>query len=673
MLRKKVILLLLASSLWISGCAGNIGLQKTGQGNWQQEDSSGKTSEKNAGSRKQSEDERFETYTMEVFKNQVTSDIVNLHYTLADPQEYGIEVAPIRYGEIQTDQVQLKASAENMQQALLEFNYDKLDVENKITYNVMNAYLRSVKETSDYIYYDEPLGTVSGIQTQLPVVLSEYEFYDEKDVQTYLKLMESTSEYFDQVIAFEKEKSAQGLFMSDEMADVVLEQCQAFQEMGNSNYLYSTFTERLDGITGLTDKEKSDYIQENARMMEEVIYPSYERLTEAIQSLKGTGKNDKGLCYLPEGKEYYELLVKQSACTDRSVKDLQEFTRKQISEDITAMEKVLGIDTGEATGETQKNTDNQSSQNKTDSDEQSSQEDTSSGKRQEKKKSSQNKINETESSDQSENVEEQGKETVAEIQQKAEEVLAAAAEVTQGTAEGILNHLKKGILTSFPELPSVSLEVKYVPEEMQEHLSPAFYMIPAIDRVDENVIYINQAQMHDDLTLFTTLAHEGYPGHLYQTVFFESTDPDPVRNVFHFGGYVEGWATYAEMCSYYLTQFPKVQATILQKNSSVILALYALADMGIHWDGWSRMDAVRFFANYGITDADTVNEIYNLILGSPANYLKYYIGYGEFMELKKEWFKTKGEDALQKEFHEAVLHVGPAPFSVVEEFMWEIE
>ena len=623
MLRKKVILLLLASSLWISGCAGNIGLQKTGRGNWQQEDSSGKTSGENAGSKKQSEDERFETYTMEVFKNQVTSDIVNLHYTLADPQEYGIEEAPIRYGEIQTDQVQLKASAENMQQALLEFNYDKLDVENKITYNVMNAYLRSVKETADYIYYDEPLGTVSGIQTQLPVVLSEYEFYDEKDVQTYLKLMESTSEYFDQVIAFEKEKSDQGLFMSDEMADVVLEQCQAFQEMGNSNYLYSTFTERLDQIAGLTDKAKSDYIQENARMMEEVIYPSYERLTEVIQSLKGTGENDKGLCYLPEGKEYYELLVKQSACTERSVKDLQELTRNQISEDITAMEKVLGIDTGEATGETQKNTDNQSSQ--------------------------------------------------AEIQQKAEEVLAATAEVTQGTAEGILNHLKKGILTSFPELPSVSLEVKYVPEEMQEHLSPAFYMIPAIDRVDENVIYINQAQMHDDLTLFTTLAHEGYPGHLYQTVFFESTDPDPVRNVFHFGGYVEGWATYAEMCSYYLTQFPKVQATILQKNSSVILALYALADMGIHWDGWSRMDTVRFFANYGITDADTVNEIYNLILGSPANYLKYYIGYVEFMELKKEWIKAKGEDALQKEFHEAVLHVGPAPFSVVEEFMWEIE
>ena len=106
---------------------------------------------------------------------------------------------------------------------------------------------------------------------------------------------------------------------------------------------------------------------------------------------------------------------------------------------------------------------------------------------------------------------------------------------------------------------------------MEEHLSPAFYMIPAIDNTEENVIYINRAHMNDDLTLFTTLAHEGYPGHLYQTVYYENTDPDPIRSVMDFGGYVEGWATYAEMGSYYLTPLSKEQAVLLQKNSSIIL------------------------------------------------------------------------------------------------------
>ena len=253
----------------------------------------------------------------------------------------------------------------------------------------------------------------------------------------------------------------------------------------------------------------------------------------------------------------------------------------------------------------------------------------------------------------------------------ADEARETMAESGREDAELILSELESGIKNAFPQHPETALEVKYVPEEMEEHLSPAFYMIPAIDNTQENVIYLNQSKMGDELTLFTTLAHEGYPGHLYQTVFYEGTDPDPVRSLFSFGGYVEGWATYAEMCSYYLTPLSKEQATLLQKNASIILALYALADMGIHYEGWSRMDTVAFFSNYGITDAEAVEQIYELIIGSPANYLKYYIGYVEFLELKKDWISKK-EEFSQKEFHEAVLTVGPAAFEIVEKYMWDI-
>ena len=244
--------------------------------------------------------------------------------------------------------------------------------------------------------------------------------------------------------------------------------------------------------------------------------------------------------------------------------------------------------------------------------------------------------------------------------------------ITDKKAEQILEQLKEGSKTAFPEPPQTKLEVKYVPEAMEEHLSPAFYMIPAIDNSQQNVIYINRARMGSDMTLFTTLAHEGYPGHLYQTIYYESTHPDPIRSLLDFGGYVEGWATYAEMGSYYLMGLSKEQATLLQKNASIILALYALADIGIHYDGWSVEDTEAFFKNYGITDKDAVGEIYKLILGSPANYLKYYIGYVEFLELKKMWVDEKGKDFLQKEFHSAVLKIGPAPFEIVEDYMWKM-
>lgn len=540
----------------------------------------------------------FEAYTEELFCSEVSSNTINLHYTLKNPEDYGITEDAAVLGSFETDADMVKASVENMRRSLENFSYDELDLQNKITFDILDYQIKAADQSADFILYEEPLGLVSGAQTQFPVVLSEYQFYDRQDVETYLALLEMTGEYFDSLIKFEREKASAGLFMADYALDTVIEQCQAFLDMGDGNYLYSTFVDRIKDVNELTEEEKSDYIQDNALAVSDCIFPAYEKLISDLEQLRGSGKNEKGLSYLPEGIDYYELVVRQSTGSERSVEEMEDLTRRQITDDLEAMEKVLGITT--------------------------------------------------------------------------EEAQEAAAAIAQTSAELILTRLQEGISGTFPEAPDTVLEVKYVPKEMEDHLSPAFYMIPAIDNTEQNVIYINQAHMSDDLTLFTTLAHEGYPGHLYQTVYYESTDPDPIRSIMDFGGYVEGWATYAEMGSYYLTPLSKEQATLLQKNSSIILGLYALADMGIHYDGWSRMDTVAFFSNYGITDAETVERIYELIIGSPGNYLKYYIGYVEFLELKKEWAEEKGEAFSQKEFHEAVLEVGPAPFEIVEEYMWEM-
>ena len=511
-----------------------------------------------------------------VFAQETASNTVNLHYTLKNPERYGIENAPVTFGNFLTDETAMHVSIENMKESLSAFSYEELSVQNQLTYDVMRAYFEILEADADYLLYEEPLGAVSGIHTQLPVLLSEYQFYEEKDVALYLELMQTTPEYFDSLIAFEKKKSERGLFMADYAADTVIKQCNAFVDMGDGNYLISTFVDRIQELDELTEKEKSDYIQKNALVLKSYVYPAYYKLVSEIQKLKGTGQNEKGLCYLPEGKAYYEQIVKEYTGSDRNISELEDMTRRQIIADLEAMETVLGI-------------------------------------------------------------------TAEEVQE--------TLSMTETDPEVILSDLKGKITAAFPAEPKTELQVKYVPEAMEEQLSPAFYMIPAIDDISENVIYVNQAHMNNSLTLFTTLAHEGYPGHLYQTVYYAGTDPDPVRNIFHFGGYIEGWATYAEMCSYYLAPLSKEQAVLLQKNSSIILGLYALADMGIHYDGWDRMDTVAFFKNYGIKDTETIEEIYELIIGSPGNYLKYYIGYVEFLELKQEWAKEKGEDFSQKEFH----------------------
>ena len=538
----------------------------------------------------ESSDRQFRTFTRSLFQTEVSANTISLHYTLRSPSDYGIADIPATYGNLSSDPIAAKASVRNVLSSLQEFDPDTLSSENALTFKILDTYLKNASTGTDYLLYQEPLGPVSGIHTQLPVLLSEYSFYDTQDVETYLALLKETPSYFDSVIRFEQKKATSGLFMPDYQADSVLDTCQSFIDMGKENYLVSTFNERIASLDLLPENKKDSFQKENMKLVTEEIYPAYQNLITAIKSLKGKGMNEQGLSHFPYGKKYYEYLVRQTTGCNESISRLRLMTRAQILEDLSAMQKVLF---------------------------------------------------------------------------PADAALTQASVLEQTPPDSMLDDLRSKITDTFPEIPDVDFQVKYVQESMQDYLSPAFYMIPAIDNLTENVIYINNGQTASGLNLYTTLAHEGYPGHLYQTVYFSASEPDPIRSILDFGGYVEGWATYAEMMSYYLAPLPKTEASLLQKNNSVILGLYALADMGIHYDGWSVTDTVRFFSDYGINDPNAVQSVYKLIIGSPANYLKYYIGYLKFYELKKEMADALGNQFSQKEFHRAVLDVGPAPFEIV--------
>ncbi len=546
------------------------------------------------------ENQRFETYTKELFCQEVAGSTISLHYTLKNPKAYGIDHAPVTFGYCTTDTAAICASAENAIAVLHSFDRNRLSKKNKLTYDILENYMSSAHALAPYALYEEPLAPMTGTQAQLPVLLSEYQFYGQSDIDTYLELLTKAPEYFHSILEFEQAKSESGLFMASYSADAIIAECQSFIDMGEQNYLYSSFAERLTAVE-LPDETKNAYIEANSEHIKNYIFPAYAELKDGLTALRETGKNNNGLCHLPDGRKYYELTVASETGSSRTIPELQQLTQGQMFTDLTDMQKILS--------------------------------------------------------------------PTAEGASVSSDLFK-----TQGTLlenpdpAAILADLEEKLADNFPKPPRVNTEIKYVQKSMEEYLSPAFYMIPAIDNSSDNVIYINQGHLPDDLSLFTTLAHEGYPGHLYQTTYYASRNPDPIRTLLNYGGYVEGWATYSEMMSYYYAPVSKEQATLMQKNTSVILGLYALADMGIHYEGWTLLDAVSFFRSYGITDTDTIEKIYDLIIADPANYLKYYIGYVEFLEMKKEALEAWEDDFSQEKFHKAVLDVGPAPFELVREY-----
>lgn len=550
----------------------------------------------------------FRQFTLELFRQDVAANTIGLHYTLKDPSAYDIVQSPVTYGSFSTNTTGMMASLENSLSALSHYHYEDLTDENKLTYDILKSYLQTAQKGAPYLLYEEPLGEITGIQAQLPVLLAEYPFHDIKDVDTYLSLLSCTPDYFNSLISFEKEKADSGLFIPDSTVDAVVDQCSSFVDMKDSNYLLTTFDERLSKIPGLSSTVKRNYQKKNQEMIANAVVPAYESLIDALLELRGSGKNKKGVCYFPNGKEYYSYVVERDTGSPRSVSEIKKLIHDQISSDLLSIQTLLSKDPELAS-----------------------------------------------------------RPVSAEAPPDKSDIFLQN-QIDRNQPEQILTLLEQKSSAAFPAPPDVTAQVKYVPNAMEPYLSPAFYMIPAIDDQSENVIYINQSRNVDTLKLFTTLAHEGYPGHLYQTTYFAEKNTEPLRSIFNFSGYVEGWATYAEMCSYYLSPLPKDQAALFQKNGSLTLGLYAAADIGIHYDGWSVPDTVRFFSDYGIKDTDAIQEIYNLILSDPGNYLKYYVGYLEFMELKKKAMKIDGDEFSQKNFHRAVLDVGPAPFDIVSKY-----
>lgn len=541
--------------------------------------------------------EAFDQFINDIFETEVTENTINLHFTISDPEKYGITDYPVTLGDLSNDAMSdSNARLENYLSGLSSFSYTELTLNQQLTYDILENYFQLQLDMADMYLYDELLRPSTGVQAQLPILYEEYSFNSKKDVEDYLKLLALTDEYFDQIISFEKEKADAGLFMSDFACQNIIDQCNAFIADSDNHYLIETFNTRIDKLTGLTQSEKDHYRLQNEKMLHEHIFPAYENLAAALTDLLGSGTNENGLCYFPEGKQYYEYLLAYNTGAAESVKTL---------ENMISNERVKVLQ---------------------------------------------------ESSD-----------LTTENLELWE--LASEATLTPTDSATTLNHLKEVMLDDFPAPPETSYTVSYIDDCVADYLAPAFYVIAPIDDYSHNSIYINETTDTTNISYFTTLAHEGFPGHLYQTVMTYESGIEPVRSILNYSGFVEGWATYVEFQSYHYAGLDDDVATILELNQDATLSLYASTDIGIHYEGWTLEDTKKFWNNYGITNDDAIESIFELIVEEPTHYLKYYIGFLKFEELKKETSLKNIKDYNDKSFHQAVLSIGPAPFDIVDKYL----
>ncbi|MDR2421166.1 MAG: DUF885 domain-containing protein [Oscillospiraceae bacterium] len=232
-----------------------------------------------------------------------------------------------------------------------------------------------------------------------------------------------------------------------------------------------------------------------------------------------------------------------------------------------------------------------------------------------------------------------------------------------------LLYLKEAMERDYPALGrDVEFSVNYVDESLSEHISPAFYLVPRIDDETENKIYINPGA-DTSTPLFTVLAHEGFPGHMYQRNYYKQLSPAPIRSALGFTGYTEGWAVNVEKQSFYYSDLSEEAAAAMYASQEINYLVMAKADIGVNYHGWDRAELAAYLMTYNIAGEDVIGELYKQCAAEPGNVMTYAFGSAEMERLRGKAESELGGAFDLKEFHRFILEIGPAPFDVIEEYM----
>lgn len=566
----------------------------------------------------------FRELTNQLFLDDITTDTLSLHYTLAYPSHYSIDAYPLTLPKYADETLsQSKSKIENCLFTLKNMDVSSLSSEESYCYHLLKDYFSLQIKGFPFTYLEEYFSPSSGIVANYPVLMAEYAFRTEKDVTDYLSLLTDTSHYFSGFFEFQKQRAEKGYHLASDSLQNIVEQCNTIITKDsldhNSHFLQITFRERLAPLVAknIISKEKAfQYIEKNNSLLKTHVLPAYEELKLRFLSLQTQNQPLQGLYKKQLGKEYYQWMVQKQVGSalpiPEMLKMLQADYEKNLREFCILQEKIASFT-------------------------------------------------------------------------NYNELIQSPFPLMD--RKKILTALQEFSKTDFPSLSGFSNQpvkttIKSVTDSMEKYTSPAFYLIPPMDDIWQNTIYINNSSTPQGLDLFTTLAHEGYPGHLYQTVFYrlysKKNNIPHIRHIMNYGGYVEGWALYCEFFSYdYATKlYPKelqdfysLWHKLLLYDKKLQLAILSILDINLHYYNDSLETAKNILNQYGIVNEETIKDIYQYVLEEPGNYLKYYVGYLLLTDIKEKAETLMGSAFTDYKFHQFILESGPSDFENLEKHL----
>mgnify|MGYP005786032101 FL=1 len=551
------------------------------------------------------EQEKFDAFMQDVFVNTMQSDYTTAHTFLKNPADFGVDMekVPVNLGDrfTQENMEKQREQLRETNETFREFDRDLLTAEQQDIYDTFDAQIALELQLSDakFDYYAPLFESMSGLQFQLPTLFADWEVRSEQDVQDLITLVQDVKPYVASALDYTQKQADMGLLMLD--LDAVADYCSGIVQAGEQSAILSAMSAGIDSLN--LDPERAEtYKNELVQAFTDSFIPAFQYICDTMDGLKASGKNHTlGLAQFEHGKEYYELLLRQSIGADQSVQEVREMMETAGRDHLKNLSAIL-------------------LQNPT------------------------------------------------ALLPLAENNLP---ETGYDSYQEILDDLRDKIPERFPAVQALNYNIVAINEEIASDTGVAAYFnIPPLDGTSAKQLRVNPNTGEvSSLSTYSTVAHEGFPGHMYQYAYmYEHVDSDYIKALSNVPAYTEGYAVYAQYEA--LKELEGIDQALLdayRENELISYCAIIVCDIGIHYEGWSIEEFTSYLNKQGFSLAGEDAQLqYEQLWANPCAFEPYYVGYEQFRALKEKAQDALGDQFQEKAFNEVILKSGTVPFSVVE-------
>jgi len=506
---------------------------------------------------------------------------------------------------------------ERIHHTLQQYNYNRLNAQEKLSYDILNWYLADLISGKPYTYYNYPVNQLYGVQSVLPSFMDSYHRITyERDAKDYLTRLSKFPEIFSEVLQSLQKREELGIIPPKFVIEkVLMEMNQFMNDDVEKNILWHSFREKL-GKSKIDSAKHENYLADVKTEIERSVYPAYQSLITYLENLYLVATTDDGVWKFPDGDAYYQYLLQSNTHTNLSAEEIHKIGLNEVARIKDEMFRIMMS---------------------------------------------------------------QGYSPEADLRQLMSQLNADerfrypeaydSYEQIIKDYQLIINHIDQNLGDAFNLRPKASVEVRRVPVFKETSAPFAYYEMPALDGSRPGVFYVNLRNLSEQIKFkFAALTyHEAIPGHHFQIAIQTEIKGVPFfRKIVPFTVFAEGWAMYAEYLAWELGFMDDPYENLGRLESELFRAVRLVVDTGIHHKRWSREKAITYlYENTGLMMDDVEAEIERYIV-NPAQACSYKMGMIQILAMRQKAMNALGDNFKLADFHDVILGNGAMPMPLLE-------